>query len=115
MNLVNRENAEHYKWQTVCDGWHFLKTDELSIIAEKMPPNTCEDMHYHYKARQFFYVLSGEAEMRLQNETIKLKMGSGIEIAPMEIHQMINSSNEAVEFIVVSMPKSHGDKVIVSK
>lgn len=74
-----------------------------------MPANTYEDMHYHYKARQFFYVLSGEAEMRFQHETIKLKAGTG-----MEIHQMVNMSNEPVEFIVISMPKSHGDKQIVT-
>ena len=114
MKIVNRENAEHYNWKTVCDGWHFLKSDELSITAEKMPPNTFEDMHYHSKARQFFYVLSGEAEMRFRNETLKLKVGTGVEIEQMEIHQMANVSENPVEFIVVSMPKSHGDKVIVS-
>lgn len=113
MRIVNRENAEHYNWKTVCDGWHLLKTDELSIIAEKMPPHTCEDMHYHRKSKQFFYILSGEAEMRFQNEIVKLKANSGIEIEPMEIHQMTNMSGETVEFIVVSMPKSHGDKEIV--
>ena len=32
----------------------------------------------------------------------------------MEIHQMVNMSNEPVEFIVISMPKSHGDKQIVT-
>lgn len=114
MKIVNRDNAEHYKWKTVCDGWHFLKSDELSVIAEKMPPNTFEDMHYHRKARQFFYILSGEAEMRFEHETIKLKAGTGVEIEPMEIHQMTNTSNESVEFVVISMPKSHGDKEIVT-
>ncbi len=113
MRKVNRENAEHYNWKEVCDGWHFIKSDELSVIAEKMPPHTYEDMHYHRKARQFFYILSGEAEMKLQNGTEKLEAGTGIEIEPMEIHQMTNVSDQPVEFIVVSMPKSHGDREIV--
>lgn len=113
MRIVNRENAEHYKWKEVCDGWHLLKTDELSVIAEKMPPHTFEDMHYHRKAKQFFYMLSGEAEMRFQSEIVTLKAGTGIEIDPMEIHQMRNMSDEMIEFIVVSIPKSHGDKEIV--
>lgn len=110
MRVVSRKNAEHYIWKDVCDGWHFFQSDELSIIAEKMPPHTCEDMHFHYKAKQFFYILSGEAEMRFQNETIQLKAHTGIEIAPMEPHQMMNQSEETIEFIVASMPKSHGDK-----
>jgi mannose-6-phosphate isomerase-like protein (cupin superfamily) len=113
MKLVNRENAEHYKWKKICDGWHFIKTDELSVIAEKMPPNTSEDMHFHHKSKQFFYILSGEAEMKLKDTTILLKEGMGIEIEPMEVHQMSNISNEQTEFLVISTPKSHGDKEIV--
>lgn len=113
MKIISRENAEHYNWKSVCDGWHFVKTEELSIIAEKMPPNTFEDMHFHRKARQFFYILSGEAEMKFQASSVSLKAGMGIEIAPMEIHQMTNISNAPVEFMVISMPKSHGDKEIV--
>lgn len=113
MRIVNRENAEHYNWKEICDGWHFVKTDELSIIAEKMPPHTSEDMHFHYKSRQFFYILSGEAKMKFRNRTEPLTVGMGIEIEPMEAHQMTNTSDKDVEFIVVSMPKSHGDREIV--
>lgn len=113
MKICSRENSEHYNWQTVCDGWHLLKSDELSIIAEKMPPHTSEEMHYHHKSRQFFYILSGEAQMELENQTIKLKANTGIEIEPMEIHQMKNTSDETIEFLVVSMPKSHGDRELV--
>ena len=54
MQITNRKTAEHYYWKKVCDGWHFLQRDDLSIIVEKMPPNTSEDMHRHQKARQFF-------------------------------------------------------------
>lgn len=112
MRIVNREHAEHYNWKTVCDGWHFLNTDDLSIIAEKMPPNTFEDIHFHHRAKQFFYILYGEAEMRLQGRIVKLPAGTGIEIEPAELHQMTNVSCEPVEFMVISMPKAHGDKEI---
>ena len=113
MKIINRENAEHYRWKAVCDGWHFVKSDALSTIAEKMPPHTEEDMHFHHKSRQFFYILSGEAEMRLKDESVRLSAGAGIEIAPLEAHQMRNVSDAAVEFMVVSMPKSHGDRELV--
>ena len=113
MRIINRESAEHYNWKEICDGWHFMKTDELSIIAEKMPPHTAEDPHFHYKAKQFFYILSGEAEMKLQHQTERLTSGMGIEIEPMEVHQMRNQSDAEVEFLVVSMPKAHGDRELV--
>ena len=113
MKIISRENAEHYNWKEVCDGWHFIKSDELSIIAEKMPPHTEEDMHFHHKSKQFFYILSGEAEMRFNGKSVQLKAGTGIEAAPLEVHQMRNVSGEEVEFMVVSMPKSHGDRELV--
>lgn len=113
MKVINRETSKHYNWKEVCDGWHFIDTDELSVIAEKMPPHTAEDKHFHYHSRQFFYILSGKVVMKFENQDIELKTGTGIEIEPHEIHQMTNVSDEPVEFMVISMPKSHGDKEIV--
>lgn len=113
MRVVSRENAEHYNWKEVCDGWHFVQRDDLSVIAEKMPPHTAEDMHYHRQARQFFYILSGQATMRFADREVILSAGEGVEIEPNEAHQMTNCSDTEIEFLVVSMPKSHGDKVII--
>lgn len=110
---ISRATAEHYFWKDVCDGWHLLKRDDLSVIAEKMPPATAEDMHYHEKSRQFFYVLTGEAAMTLDGEIIRLTAGEGIEVSPLQTHQMRNDSGSDVEFIVISMPKAHGDRVTV--
>ena len=45
MKKVDRQSASQYLWQEICDGWHLVERDDLSIIAEKMPPNTSEDMH----------------------------------------------------------------------
>lgn len=39
--------------------------------------------------------------------------GEGAEIEPNEVHQMTNNSDTEIEFLVVSMPKSHGDKIAV--
>ena len=111
MKKIDRKHAKHYNQKNVCDGWHFVNCEELSVIVERMSPHTSEDMHYHRKARQFFYILSSEAQMKSKSETIILKAGTGIEIEPLEAHQMINISEDDLEFIVVSMPKAHGDKI----
>lgn len=111
MQKVTRQTAEHFNWETVCDGWHYLRRDDLSVIAEKMPPHTCEARHYHNKSRQFFYILSGQAVMRFEGENVTLDAGSGIEIEAQEIHQMTNCSDQPLEFLMISIPPSHGDKV----
>ncbi|EEG29841.1 cupin domain protein [[Clostridium] methylpentosum DSM 5476] len=114
MNKISRNAAEHYKWKGICDGWYFVKRDDVSIIAEKMPPHTAEDMHYHTQSRQFFYVLSGEAVMKLPENEVSLCAGEGIEIPLGTPHQMTNRAYSELQFLVVSAPKSHGDKIIIS-
>jgi hypothetical protein len=54
--MVNSiENAEHYIWGEICDGWHLLKHDGMSVIQERVPAGGAEVMHHHNVSRQFFY------------------------------------------------------------
>lgn len=110
---ISKNNAEHYIWGNICDGWHLVKTDELSIIHEKMPPKTSEVRHIHQKAKQFFFVLSGQATIEINNEVALLNAHEGVEIFPRTPHQMMNHSDYDIEFIVVSTPTSKGDRILV--
>ncbi len=107
---VSKQNAEHYIWGDNCDGWHLIKSAELSVIHEKMPPKTVEEEHYHRNSRQFFFILSGEAVMKTENGLVNLSQNEGIEIMPGLPHQMRNDSDSSVEFLVYSVPPSHGDR-----
>jgi mannose-6-phosphate isomerase-like protein (cupin superfamily) len=115
-NLVSKADASHYKWGgpdgTDCDGWHLVRTPELSIIEEAMPPGASETRHHHRHARQFFYVIEGELTMEIeQQQSITLHPGEGVEIAPGQPHQAINRSGSPTRFLVTSQPPSHGDRV----
>lgn len=44
---------------------------------------------------------------------MRLTAGTGIEVPPLESHQMRNVSDAEVNFMVVFMPKSHGDRELV--
>ncbi len=113
--VVSTVNAEHYQWGgpagTDCDGWHLVRTPQLSIIEESMPPGTSEARHYHVPARQFFYVLEGELTLEAEHHVFKIRAGEGIEIAPGMAHQAFNRSESPVRFSVTSQPPSHGDRV----
>jgi mannose-6-phosphate isomerase-like protein (cupin superfamily) len=109
---ISKQNAEHYNWGNLCDGWHFVKNQELSIIHESMPPNTSEERHFH-NARQFFFVLSGAATIEMDGEVIELYAHEGVEIAPSVPHQMYNKSNKIIEFLVISQPSTRGDRIVV--
>jgi uncharacterized cupin superfamily protein len=109
--MISLADAEHYVWGAACDGWHLVKRDDLSVIHERMPPGTSEQRHYHTKARQFFFVLAGEASFELDGAMHALRAGEGIEVAPGVAHTMRNDSNAVVEFLVVSAPRAQGDRV----
>src|SRR5690242_20590707 len=100
--LTSIENAEHYVWGEICDGWHLLKRDDMSVIQERVPARGAEVMHFHNTARQFFYILEGQGEMVLEDQKIVLGKGPGIEIPPQVKHQFKNSSAADVHFLVIS-------------
>jgi mannose-6-phosphate isomerase-like protein (cupin superfamily) len=109
--VVSVENAEHYIWGQVCDGWHLLKREEMSVIQERVPAGGAEVMHYHNTARQFFYVLDGEGTMTFEDRYVTLRKGEGIEIEPGLKHQFKNQSDADVHFLVISIPSTRGDRV----
>ncbi len=111
MEPISTESAEHYVWGEVCDGWHLVRTPELSVIEERMPPGASEQRHRHEIARQFFYVLAGELTMEVDGVMRILTAGAGLEIAPGQAHQAMNQSAANVRFLVVSQPRSHGDRI----
>ena len=90
--VVSIENAEHYIWIRVCDGWHLLKREAISIIQKRVPPGATETMHFHNTARQFFYILEGEAIMVFEEHKVNLYEGEGIEIALLIKHQFQSRS-----------------------
>jgi mannose-6-phosphate isomerase-like protein (cupin superfamily) len=68
-------------------------------------------MHYHEKARQFFYILEGEGRMILEGQEIILQKGQGLEVSPMFNHQFINRLQADVHFLVISAPSTRGDRI----
>jgi mannose-6-phosphate isomerase-like protein (cupin superfamily) len=113
--IISTKSAEHYKWggpqATDCDGWHLVKTPELSVIEELMPPGTKETRHSHVHARQFFYVLEGELTLEIEYHDFVLQKGEGIEVSPGQQHQALNKSAGPIRIIVTSQPPSHGDRI----
>jgi len=111
LNVVSLINAEHYQWGDSCDGWHLAKSDNLSVIQERVPSGCSEVLHYHEKAEQFFFVLSGTATLEVEGATHQLPTNSGLHVPAGKAHQLRNQKEEDLYFIVVSTPPSHGDRV----
>lgn len=113
LRIVDIKTGEHYRWGSASEGWHLLDRPDLSVIQERVPPGDRERRHFHSKARQFFYILEGSAVLEADGSTFELRAGQGLEIPPGVPHRFMNASQDAVTFLVVSSPHSHGDRTNV--
>jgi mannose-6-phosphate isomerase-like protein (cupin superfamily) len=111
--ISSTTNAEHYNWGSVCDGWHLVNTAGLSVIQESMPAGTTEQMHHYEKVLQFFYILTGVATFEIDGARFLVNAGQGIRIEPLEKHKISNETTQELNFLVISAPKSHGDRITI--
>jgi mannose-6-phosphate isomerase-like protein (cupin superfamily) len=112
--MISKANAEHFTWREICDGWFLVnRPDRLTVLHERMPPGTREVRHFHRRAFQFFFVLSGVATLEIDGTRHTLHPQEGAEVEPGKMHQMMNLSDQAVEYLVISQPNSREDRVLV--
>jgi mannose-6-phosphate isomerase-like protein (cupin superfamily) len=110
MSVVDISRAEHYVWGDGCDGWHFLKSDALSVIRERVPSGRREVMHRHARAQQLFVVLDGVATMRMNGVAHRIEAGQALHVPAGVAHQLCNDSDADVHFLVISAPTTRGDR-----
>lgn len=113
MGKTSTTTARHYTWGQACDGWHLLEGEDLSVIEERVPPGAAEVRHRHQRSRQFFYVLAGEATLEVDGAVHRLAPGEGLHVPPGAAHQLRNETGGDLRFIVISSPRSHGDRTEV--
>ncbi|MEP6991951.1 MAG: cupin domain-containing protein [bacterium] len=107
---ISTANAPQYGWGDNCDGWHLVRSATLSVIEERMPPGTSEVRHWHARARQFFYVLSGTLVVEVEGARHELPPGFGLELPSGTAHQASNLGDEEARFLVISSPPHQGDR-----
>jgi mannose-6-phosphate isomerase-like protein (cupin superfamily) len=111
--IISKETAPHYQWAETCTGWVFVENENLSVKQERMPAHTSEQLHYHEKAQQFFFILKGTATFEVENETTAVKANEGFYIEAGKKHRILNNANDDLEFILSSHPTTKGDRVNV--
>jgi len=113
MPIVNRQTADHYIWGDACDGWRLLSRDDLTVIEERIPPGRGEVPHFHGRARQLFYVLSGRLRVDFPEASAEISAGDSLEITPATVHRVHNPFDTDAVFLVVSAPSTSGDRTNV--
>jgi len=108
---ISTENIKSYDWGDKCKGWQLVNTKDLSIIQESMPCGTSEGLHHHEHSNQFFYILAGSATFEVDGKEIIVNEREGIEIKKGTVHRVSNQAQENLEFLLISQPHAHGDRI----
>ena len=108
---ISTAGAPRYTWGDVCEGWHLVQSEGLSVIQERMPAGTQERRHIHKYARQFFFVLQGQLTIEVDGRTYGLGTHSGVEVPPGSPHQVFNHGPDELIFLVISQPPGQQDRV----
>lgn len=99
---VNQETAVRRAWGDDGTTWEFLSTDRMSVFFETVGVGTFETFHVHPQTDQFFFVISGELEITLDQSKLTLGPTEGLLIKAGSKHLVGNTGLEAVRFLVVS-------------
>lgn len=102
---------KHYQWGNKCDGWNFVDEENLLIKQEQMPAGSSEELHYHAKAEQFFFILKGIATFEIEENIIEVKPQEGLHIKAGLKHRISNNTKNDLEFILCSQPSTIHDRI----
>jgi mannose-6-phosphate isomerase-like protein (cupin superfamily) len=100
-----------YTWGDGCHGWTFVDTQALSVKQELMPSDTAEQMHYHEKATQIFFIIKGRAVFVVDGQEHVLREQQGIQINAGQHHFISNKWDADLEFILYSYPNTNNDRI----
>lgn len=61
-------------------------------------------LHYHPLTEEIYYILEGQGNMRIDDETRPVRPGDAIAIPPGALHQITNTSTVALRFLCCCAP-----------
>jgi mannose-6-phosphate isomerase-like protein (cupin superfamily) len=85
-----------------------------SLAEARLPLGASTTPHYHPRAEEIYFILSGQGLMRLDQETTAVGPGDAIAIPPGLTHQITNIGGTPLTFLCCCAPGyEHDDTVLV--
>jgi mannose-6-phosphate isomerase-like protein (cupin superfamily) len=114
MNVINRDGVEVVEGgpgEVVRElaGLGQGNAQRLSLAEVTIMPDGQSRKHYHHELEEAYYLLKGQAQMTLDEETRTAGPGDTIVIAPGARHRIVNTGDSDLVMIVVCAPAWHLD------
>jgi mannose-6-phosphate isomerase-like protein (cupin superfamily) len=85
----------------------------VSVAEATVDPGRHTEPHRHLQSQEIYYILEGDGEMRLGDETFDVKRYDAILIPPGTPHCVKNSGKSALRMLCVCTPPySHEDTLL---
>ena len=81
--------------------WSYM--DHLIIT-----PGGSEGLHRHPKVGEVYYVISGDGEVKVNNETSAIHKGDGVPVLPNEAHSLTNTGAQDLELMIIGVATEKG-------
>ena len=88
-------------------------TRNQSLAEATLPPGSATTEHYHPRAEEIYYILRGEARLRIESETRDLVPGDAALIPSGMRHKIWNAGATELVFLCCCAPAySHEDTIL---
>jgi mannose-6-phosphate isomerase-like protein (cupin superfamily) len=85
-----------------------------SLAEARVAPGGRTAPHYHRRTEEIYYILEGQGEMTINNQTQGVGPLDAIAIPPGAVHSIFNSGSEPLVFLCCCAPAyEHEDTVLV--
>ena len=68
-----------------------------------IPPGASEGQHYHKGVEEIYYVLNGDGQVQVNDETAAIHKGDGVPIRFNEAHSFVNNGSADLELMIVGI------------
>lgn len=82
-------------------------TESHSLAKIIIPPGNASARHFHRRSEESYLILSGTANLAIDDQNFKLSEGEAVLIKPDEIHQITNQDDQDLVFLAVCVPAWH--------
>jgi len=84
-----------------------------SLAEARLPPGSSTQEHYHARTEEIYFIVAGEARMRIEGEVADVKTGDAIAIPPGKKHKLWNRGRDTLKLLCCCSPSyEHSDTFI---
>ncbi len=84
-----------------------------SLAEARVPVGGQTSSHYHPCTEEIYYILSGQGELAIDDESRAVGPGDAIAIPPGAKHQITNTGGEILKFICCCAPGYENDDTVL--